>query len=252
MEYMDIFNSTLLILVFIILIASFIRAISGFGFALVATPLMTLVIDAKTSVVISVLLGIAAGIMVLSHVRQHVDARKVLYLSLGAVPGIFIGTYLLVNFSSATIKLWIAIVVMVSTIPMVLGRSFHFSHDKIGCVIAGFIGGVLSASTSLGGPPIVLYLLNQKLPKEKFVATITAYFMVTGVISMGSLTLGGVVTGDALFYALLMLPVTYLGSYIGVRVLPKIDAKLFRIITTGIVMITALIIVVTFITGSGK
>jgi uncharacterized membrane protein YfcA len=111
---------------------------------------------------------------------------------------------------------------------------------------------VLSASTSMGGPPVVLYLLNQGLPKEKFVATITTYFMVTGVVSLISLSIAGVMTGEALMYAVLMLPVTYLGSYLGVRVLPLINARLFKIMTTGIVIVTALIVIITFFTGNTR
>jgi uncharacterized membrane protein YfcA len=249
---MSVFNTTLLSLALIVVIAAFIRAISGFGFALVATPLMTLVIDPKNAVIISFLLGMAAGLMVLSQVRRHVDTRKVFYLGLGAVPGIVLGTYVLISLSSNTIKLWIAIVVLVSTIPMLLGRSIHFTHDKIGCLCTGMVGGVLSASTSMGGPPVVLYLLNQGLPKEKFVATITTYFMVTGVVSLISLSIAGVMTGEALMYAVLMLPVTYLGSYLGVRVLPLINARLFKIMTTGIVIVTALIVIITFFTGNTR
>jgi uncharacterized membrane protein YfcA len=252
MNITNIINLTLLFLAVIVLIASFIRAISGFGFALVATPLMALVIDPKNAVIISFLLGMAAGLMVFPHVRRYVDKRRVFYLGLGAVPGIVVGTYLLVTLSSSTIKLWIAIVVLVSTIPMLLGRSFQFTHDKIGCVGAGMVGGLLSASTSMGGPPIVLYLLNQGLAKENFVATTTAYFMITGVVSLISLSIGGVMTVEALLYAALMLPVTYFGSYIGVRVLPLINAKLFKIITTGIVLVTALIVIVTFFTGNTR
>jgi uncharacterized protein len=252
MNITNILNITLLFLAIIVLIASFIRTISGFGFALVATPLMALVIDPKNAVIISFLLGMAAGLMVFSHVRRHVDKKRVFYLGLGAVPGIVLGTYLLVSLSSSTIKLWIAIVVLVSTIPLLLGRSFQFDHDRTGCLVTGMVGGVLSASTSMGGPPIVLYLLNQGLSKEKFVATTTAYFMVTGVVSLISLSIGGVMTGEALLYAVLMLPVTYLGSYIGVRVLPLINAKVFKILTTSIVIVTALIVIVTFFMGNSK
>ena len=137
----------LIFLAVIVLVASFVRAVSGFGFALVATPLMTLVMNARSVVVIVMLLGTAAGVMVLYHMRRNVDVSRVIYMGLGAIPGVILGTLLLVRLSPDTIKLWIAVVVFVFAIPLAMGHSHRFQHERIGCLVAGFLSGLLSSST---------------------------------------------------------------------------------------------------------
>ena len=230
-------------------LAAFIRAISGFGFALVLAPLLTLITGAQSVVVIVVILSTISNIMVLFHITRDIDLRNVTFLGLGGIFGVPLGAYLLSTLDPSAIKLAIAVLVIPFSVLLLLGHSHRFKRNSLGCTIAGFMGGVLGASTSISGPPVVLFLVNQGLIKERFVGTLAAYFLVINVLSISAFQSLGIITIDDLIKIATSLPTLYLGTYIGVKLLPKINATLFRIIALSIVSTTALIIMVKFLLG---
>jgi len=240
----------LIIAAAIVLLAGFVRAISGFGFALVATPLLLFVFDPKSVVVINVILGILTGVLLLLHIRRHIDVKRVLLMCGGGILGVPIGAYLLSNLDPSMIKLIIAILIVPFSIVLLLGHSHQFKRDSLGCGISGFLGGLLGASTSFSGPPAVLFLLNQGLVKERFVGTLTAYFVFMGTASVAAFSSLGMVTIDLLIKVAMLLPTSILGFYIGIKVLPKINATLFRRIAASIISVAALAIIVTLLLES--
>lgn len=231
------------------MLASFVRATSGFGYALIATPLLTLVFDAKSVVVMNIILGSATNILVLYHMRKHIDLKRAAFISLGSVFGIPIGVYLLSQLEPSIIKLAIAALVIPFSVILLLGHSHRFSRDTLGCGLAGFMSGILTASTSLGGPPVVLFLLNQGLPPDRFVGTLAAYFMFSSLTSIGAFSSLGMINSDLLIKVAILLPALILGSYAGIRVLPKINVAVFNRIASAIVCVTAITIIVSLLAG---
>ena len=232
---------------FIVLLASFVRAVSGFGYALIATPLLTFIFEAKSVVVMNIILGSAANILVLYHMRRYIDLKRVAFINLGGILGVPIGAYLLSQLDPSIIKLAIAAVVIPFSLILLLGHSHQFKRDTLGCGVAGFMGGVLAASTSFGGPPVVLFLLNQGLVPERFVGTLAAYFMFISIITIGAFSSLGMITTDLLTNVAILFPALFLGSYVGIKVLPKINVALFKRIASSIVCVTALAIIVSLL-----
>ena len=231
----------------IVLLAGFVRAISGFGFALIATPLLLFVFDPKSVVVIIIVLGFLTGLLLLLRTRHYIDRKRVLIMCGGGILGIPIGAYLLSSLNPSIIKLIIAILIIPFSIILLLGHSHQFKRDSLGCGIYGFLGGLLGASTSFSGPPAVLFLLNQGLVKERFVGTLTAYFVFMGIASVVAFSSLGMVTIDILLKVAMLLPTSILGFYIGIKILPRINATLFRRIAASIVSVAALAIIVTLL-----
>ena len=230
---------------FIVLLAAFIRAISGFGYALVATPLLMLVMEAKSVVVMIVIMGIITCVMVLFPLWRHIDLRRAAFMCLGSIFGIPLGAYLLSSLDPSIIKLTVAIMVIPFSMLLLLGHSHHFQRDTLGCSVAGFISGILGATTSLSGPPVVLFLLNQGLVTQRFVGTLAAYFLFIGVITTVAFSSLGLVTTDLIIKIAILLPALFLGTYVGIKVLPKINVNLFKKIVLAIVSVTAVVIMVT-------
>ncbi len=233
----------------IVLLAAFVRGASGFGYALVATPLMTLVMETKSVVVLNMILGTLTNVLVLFHMRRHIDFRRAAFMGVGSILGIPIGAYLLSVLDSSIIKLAIAVVVIPFSVLLLLGHSRRFQRDSLGCVVAGFGTGILGASTGLGGPPVVLFLLNQGLVTERFIGTLAAFFLFMGTITIGTFSSLGMVTADLLTKVAILLPSLWLGSYVGVKIVPKINVILFKRIVSSIISVAALVIIVSILTG---
>jgi len=240
---------SLIIAGLIILIAAFIRAVSGFGYSLISTPLLTFIFDAKTVVVMNMILGSATNLLVLYHTWRHIDFKRAGLISAGSILGVPIGAFLLSALDPSIIKLIIAALVIPFSIVLMLGYSYRFTHEHAVSVIVGFFSGILASSTSLGGPPAVLFLLNQGLAREKFVGTIGAFFLVITALSLSTYAKLGLINTDVLIKVGIFLPVLFIGSYAGVRMLPKINVTLFKRLTTSILIVTAVSIIVSIFVG---
>lgn len=228
----------------IVLFASFVRAVSGFGQALIVAPLFTFVMETTQAVVLSVLLVGIGSIFVLYHTWRYVDVKRAAFLGIGSIFGIPMGAYLLSTLSSNILRLTMASFAIPFAILLMSGHSHRFSRDSIGCVIAGFLGGTLVAATSMGGPPVVLFLLNQGLVKEKFVGTCSLLFLFMSLTSFGAHSVLGLVDTEALIQAATLIPALWLGTHIGIRVLSKIQPVFFLRIASGIVVLSAIAIIV--------
>ena len=61
----------------IFLAAGFVQGISGFGSALVAMPLLALVVDVKTAVPLCVLNGLLITLFLTLRLKAHINWRKI-------------------------------------------------------------------------------------------------------------------------------------------------------------------------------
>ena len=223
------------------------RAVSGFGQALIVAPLLTFIMETKQAVVISVIIGGIGSIFVLYYTWRYVDIKRAAFIGVGTIFGIPLGAYLLSVLSSNIMRLIIASFAIPFAILLILGHSHKFSRDSVGCVIFGFLGGALAATTSMGGPPVVLFLLNQGLVKEKFVGTLSLVFLFMSLTSFGAHSILGLVNAEVLILSAILIPALWLGTYIGIRVLPKIQPLLFQKIAAGIVVLSAIAIIVNLV-----
>lgn len=234
----------LFIAAIIVFVASFIRGISGFGFALIATPLLTFVYPAKSVVIMNIILSAATNIVVLVQMRKHVDSKRLIFMCLGSLFGTPLGAFALSRLDPATVKVIIAACAIPFAVLLLLGHSRHFERDRLGCSVAGFIGGIAGASTSLGGPPVVLFLLNQGLPAQRFVGTLAAYFLFINLTSITAFSSLGMLTSDLLTKVVILLPVLFIGTQAGIWVLPRIKAAVFRRLATSVVCASAVGVIV--------
>ena len=228
----------------ILLLASFTQTTTGFGFALVATPLLLFVLEPKSVVVLVVILAAINHAIRLFYFRRYVATRRVGLMCLGSIFGIPLGAYLLSSLNPSVLKLVVATLIIPSSILLLLGYSYHFRREILGHGVAGFISGVLATSTSLCGPPVVLFLLSENLGKERFNGTLAAYFLFVCLVSVGVFSFMGVVTIDVLWQVVVFLPIVMLGFYLGIRVLHRISDTLFKKMAASLVAVSALAIIV--------
>ncbi|MCB0957327.1 MAG: sulfite exporter TauE/SafE family protein, partial [Ilumatobacter sp.] len=95
--------------------AAFVQVIAGFGFALLAMPIMTLSIPVRTAVVVSSLLGILTTAWQAVHLRSKADRPVGVRLALGAFVGMPLGLVILNVVSDRNLRLTLGIAVLVAT-----------------------------------------------------------------------------------------------------------------------------------------
>ena len=112
-----------------------------------------------------------------------------------------------------------------------------------GGLAVGAVSGVLGGMFSMGGPPVVLYLVQAVADKTAYIATMQAHFAVINLYSAGTRALNGVITTNVLLCFAVAVGGSLLGNYAGGRIFEKLDsAKVKKLvylvmIFSGITMI---------------
>ena len=211
---------------FIVLAAAAAQAITGFGYALVAIPLLTLVTEPRTAVVGAGLAGLWLSIGTLVNQRAHVTWPPALALIGAAALGMPIGLVLLRVLSEVSLRLLIAGVALLFT--AIVWRGARLPKHPVVVAGAGLVAGVLSTSTGTTGPPLVAAFQAMGYEPRQFRATIAAVFCFTGVLGVVGFTVTNQLTAPAQVIGLVTAPAVALGWLAGNRVFARIDPNRFR------------------------
>jgi uncharacterized membrane protein YfcA len=215
------------------------QSLTGFGFALVMTPLMALAWDTKQAVALSLLLSPVSVAIMLPEVHGRVPLGRVSVLFLGFLIGMPAGALLLRTLDADVLRAAIAAVVIAAAVllnfaPRLTGTSDGFLPR----LVAGIGSGAIGSSTSMSGPPLVLYLLPREPEVESFRATTLALFLPTSLLSFAAAAVVGVVTTDVLVLAAACLPSVVLGLWLGRGARGRLDAERFRLVVLAVLVLT--------------
>jgi hypothetical protein len=213
----------------IVLFAALIQSISGFGFALMAVPLMVTVIDLRIAVVVSALVGTFSTSWQAWQLRGERDRvltrRFVVSSCLGAPFGL--AAFVWVPQDFLKVVLGVAVLFGVAVLSRGLDmRSTHHSFDWL----MGVLSGVLLMATSTNGPPLVFTLHARRINPETFRATLNSVFAITGLISTVLFIASGKMSSEVVKISAIAVPLMVLGVYIGMLVRRFIAPERFRVL----------------------
>ena len=161
---------TLLYICFLFgLIAGLLIGAAGIG-GVILVPLLVYVagIDIHTSIAASVAAFFVSGLVgtVVYSQRGVIQWSDFVVISLGAIPGAFLGAYVLPTIDAYFLTLFIAIVLMISSVRQLgagedgtLLRSVR-AISNYQLVLVGLVTGFLSVLSGTGGPLVLLPLLT--------------------------------------------------------------------------------------------
>jgi len=202
----------------IVLISALLQAALGFGFALIAVPLLMIVLPPQTAVICVFLLASVASVLTLRAAKSDVNVGEAKRLSIGAVLAMPLGVILLVSAPSIALRLLLGIVTIAAALWMLFGheepKDDHVPSAALGYV-AGAISGVLNTALSTNGPPLVVYLRHRGLSTQAFRSTISVVFTVSNLVGLVFLALGSAIHKEALVLALLAAPFNLIGWMLG-------------------------------------
>lgn len=216
-------------------------SVTGFGFALVMTPLLTLAWSVKPAVVTSVILSTIAIVPLLAEVRGQVSLPRVSVLFAGALAGVPPGVLLLDRLEAEALQVIVAAAVIVAVILLYVSPSVAGRGDtNLGRLAAGFASGSLGASTSLGAPPIVLYLLGREREVGAFRATVLAFFVPGNLVTIAAFGAVGQASMDVAVMAAAALPAVGLGLIAGGWLRRRLAPERFRAVVLAVLVATSL------------
>lgn len=152
------------------------QRITGMGFALVASPLLVLLIGPDAGVSLLQVLGIITSVIVLAGVWRDVDWPVLPWLVVAAALGIVPGAWLARSLSRPMLEVVVGALVIVALGVTLASTRARVFKGRGGAIGAGLLSGFMNATAAVGGPPMVLYQLSSGWSHRVFVATVQVYF----------------------------------------------------------------------------
>ncbi len=233
---MDVMMQQILFGILIIFLAAMTQGATSFGFSLIAVPLLGIMIPLQVAVPILMIYSLILNSVILYHIRQHVQLKKIIVLVISGMAGTPFGVYLLKALEESTLKLVVGIIIVIVAAVNISGYHIKMKNGKRSFIPVGFASGLLNGSVSLGGPPIVLFLNNQKVEKQIFRGNLTLYFWMINLFSIPTYFFSGLITREVVSYSLYLFPGLIIGTLIGIRMGNQVNERLFKRISTGLIM----------------
>lgn len=231
-----------------VVLAASAQSLAGFGFALVAVPLMSVAIGPTPAVVTANALGVVLNVAILGEARADIRWRTALLLLAGALFGMPVGLAVLELADPTVLQVIIAVTVLVLTAVLASGLRLPGAGWPLEAG-AGFASGVLSTSTSAGGPPLVLGLQARGFPPADFRATLAAVFMSTGVLSFTLLVAAGNWSRTSALALVAGLPSLAVGWVAGRAAFRRADPARFRRVVLVLLVLSGLVALVGALLG---
>ena len=181
------------LLIFAILfVSTFIHSTLGFGQALIAMPLLAMVVEIKmaTPLVAFVLMTIAAVILLRNW--RVVDLSAVWRLVLSSCFGIPVGLFLLKDVPEELMKVFLGIVVILFGLYNLANRHLKIidlrgmSGGSALTYLFGWVAGILGAAYNTSGIVITVYATLRDWAPDRFRSTLQSYFVFTGFLILAS------------------------------------------------------------------
>ena len=235
----------MVVALFAALLAGMVTGLTGFGLALISTPILLFVYEPRTVVVLTAIFSIFINAAVVWDSWHEARRRLSLALFVPALFGIVVGVEVLGVIDPVYLRLGVGAIVVFSALLLVRDIELPGANTRWGTLVAGSASGALSTSTGLAGPPIVLLLASRDLPKHEFRGTSALYFLPMSVVGLVVLVFRGLVETWEVPLGLLLIPAAMAGKALGTALLARVSERAFRALTLGLVILTGALGVMT-------
>lgn len=212
-------------------IGGLVRGITGFGGAMVMSPPLALLLGPRLTVAVVLVLESIVAAQMLVRTQRLVSWRVIGPILLSACAAVPLGTLILVTVDPALIRRAIAVTVIVFSLALLRGWRHAGRHRLIGSLGLGALSGTMLGATSVGAPPVILYLLSGPDPVATTRANLTLYVTVTSLVAIVLLWYHSVLDAQAGWTSLWLAPAYYGGLLAGVRLFPRFSDTRFRQLT---------------------
>lgn len=224
---------------------SIVQGAIGFALGLIAVPLL---VEAGFSLSQAVALTtLAIGSQVLFgawKLRAHIPWHEVRLAAIARYLTVPIGVLLLLSVESLdtdTVKRLVGLGVLLGVgMRIWAGRQNLRELPTAVSAVAFGLSGVLQGLVAMGGPPLVLWMTTREFRAKQARAFTMTLFLLNAPVQVLLLFLSKTMTVDVLLLALILMPVIYLGTLIGVHIGDRFSKPLLNRVALAVLAVIAI------------
>ena len=227
--------------------AAFIHGSIGLGFPMVATPLLALVTDLQTAIILTIIPSVLTNLVSIRSEGNILSAsHRYLSLALFVMVGSALGTQVLIFTTSEIFKalLAVAIIVYLFADKIKFNLSWVARNQILSRFIFGVSAGILGGLTNVMAPVLIIYTLESKHSKSDTIQALNFCFLFGKITQLILFSISGKFALEKITVSSVMLIAASVALYLGITVRKKIELSAYRKILKLVLLILAVLLFV--------
>ncbi len=220
----------------------------GGGLGFLITPMLALVMPISKAVGLMLPVLILGDCFTLAAYWRRWEVRHLWVLFAGAVVGVTLATLVLATFPLDVLRKGLGVLVLIFVAYRLLEQRIFkmltYQVRRWHGLLAGSLAGFTSTLAHAGGPPIVIYLLLQKLAPSTFIATSALFFAVLNWIKVPYYYYAGLFDFKWQLQFIWLLPLLPLGVWMGKRLVNHLNKKAFETVVIALLLVSGLLLLI--------
>ena len=239
---------TLLVGMFALMLGHLVKGVTGFGSAIVAIPLVSLVVPPAEAILLVTATDLVAGSWLAWRSRALVHLKALAAI----IPPLFlaqwVGTDLLAWLPVQTAQRALAVLVGWFAVSMILrpvrpeGHADRADATSAGALVwasvAGTVAGLLSGLFGMPGPPVVAWV-RRYLSDAAGRALLLAVFVPSSWALVAMILSKGIVPVGSVWLALALIPASLVGASVGARLAGSVAPAVFGRAVGALLLVAA-------------
>jgi uncharacterized membrane protein YfcA len=220
----------------------FVNGLTGFGTGMTALVLWLHALPVTVAATLVLVCSVAAQVQSLPSIWHALDMKRLAPFLIGGLAGIPLGTWLLVQVSVGTVKFWVGLVVTVYCSVMLLGsfRPKVAWGGRAADGVIGLLGGILGGLAGLSGALPTIWASLRDWNKDARRAVFQGFNLTILSASLVVHAAAGLVTAELGRAALIALPGTLIGAFLGQRIYRRLDDHGFDRLVLAILLVAGI------------
>lgn len=231
------FPPDLIIVLVVIFAALVLRAILGFGDALIAMPILSLVLGLTITTPLVALIQITMTLFLLYEDRANIEIGPIWKLVVSSFVGIPLGAYLLLAVPEAYMRIVLGLFLLFVGGVALFNITIRFPDNTPTTVAVGFVNGIIGGAYNLIGPLIVMFCAGKPWSPNKFRGMLTAYFGAVGLFITITHAVQGYWNQTVFTYFAYAIPVAILAFFLGNLIHHRLNADRFKTLVNVFLLI---------------
>ena len=224
------------------LAGGFVSGLAGFGTALMALGIWLYVVPPSIAVPLVLICSVLGQTSTLPSFWRSIDFKLVWPFLIGGLAGVPLGTLLITYADPRIFKLGVGVLMLVFPTALYFNRTpmaLSFG-GRLADATIGFAGGILGGLAGLSGPLPILWASVRGWGKDQRRGIFQTYnwTVLTAALCLQAAT--GFITSEVVWLALLSLPASLFGAWLGARAYRVLSDRNFRDVVLGLLFLSGL------------
>lgn len=218
--------------VLIVFIAGVIHGTVGFGFPMIATPLLATFMDLKKAVLYTLIPTLAVNSSSIKRNNSFSEiwkGYKVLILSV--MVGSILGSHILVVYYSDYYKLILAFVILMylNKERFKISLAPYMEHHTLSMtILLGFLSGIVGGIVNIMIPVLIILMIELKLEKKRSIGVMNFCFITNKALQIIIFGYHGSFTASNVLAIIPLILIALIGFNLGSKIQDKIDEEQYR------------------------